>query len=204
MNCYLLGAGEGRAVVVDPGAEPEAVVGALERAGVRAAGIVLTHGHFDHVAGLTGLLELLAPEQPPVAIHPADAAALGPRGLAEARRILEGMGAAWVMDGAPESLPEPCILLAEGELPFAPGFVVIHTPGHTPGGICLYSAARGELFSGDTLFRSGVGRTDLPGGDEAALYRSIEGKLLVLPESTKLYPGHGPDSTIGKEKRWFR
>ncbi len=154
--------------------------------------IVLTHGHFDHLGAVAELVRLTGA---PLAMHEADSANV----TSEERN-----GAA--LFGFDLRAPAPTKLLA-GEDVFMAGeveFQVLHTPGHTPGGICLLARdATGEerLFSGDTLFAGSVGRTDFPGGDARALARSIEVCLAPLGDNVLVHPGHGPDTTIGRESR---
>ena len=172
------------ALVIDPGAEPEAIRLALE--GRRLAAIVLTHGHVDHI----GAVASLRGPDVPVAIHAADAAMLTHPNLSLS-----------VMFGGAPSQGEADLRLAAGDLLLAGvPFSVLHTPGHTPGGICLRCGD--DLFTGDTLFCRGYGRTDLPGGDEQALMRSLR-RLLALEEGVRVHPGHGPSTTIGRERRVY-
>ncbi len=185
-NCYLVGCERtSRAVIIDPGAEPEEIERAVRKLGVQPIGIVNTHGHADHIAA-NDAFDL------PVSIHDADADC-----LTDPARNLSSMFA------APLSFRPAARRLADGdEIPVGDIILrVVHTPGHTPGGICLIDDRDAIAFTGDTLFRDGYGRTDLPGGDETALFASIENKLFVLPDATIIYPGHGPSSTIAHEKR---
>ena len=190
-NCWIVGdESGGPAVVIDPADKAQAV---LEAVGSRAvAAIVLTHGHFDHVGAVRDLVALTGA---PLAMHEGDALnVVSP----------EGNGAA--LFGFDQSAPAPTLLLADGDT-FAAGaveFEVLHTPGHTPGGICLLARETGgeaHLFSGDTLFAGSVGRTDFPGGDARELARSIAVRLAPLDPATSVHPGHGPDTTIERESR---
>lgn len=172
---YLVGCERSRrALAIDPGPDTEAMLAAAAREGLAIELIVLTHGHADHTAGAAALKAATGAR---VAMHAADAGAL----VGVVDRLLA--------DGD---------RLAVGDLEIA----VIHTPGHTPGGICLHAA--GQLFTGDTLFVGDSGRTDLPGGHRPTLGASIR-RLMELPEDTVVWPGHDygptPSSTIGWEKR---
>ncbi len=198
-NCYLYG-DDKTALVIDPGGEPECVLARAGELSVSISALVCTHGHFDHIGGLTGLAEVTGAV---VLIHAADLGLALNGGLAPAgddsADLPPGIPA-WLAE--PLRLPSPPRTVSDGEVIAAgsASLTVLHTPGHTPGGICLYDEAAGVLFSGDTLFRLGVGRADLPGGHGRALLNSIKQRLFVLPDTTRVYPGHGPSTLIGLEK----
>jgi len=207
VNCYLLPAGEagedGRTpcVVVDPGAEAERIVDAIESRGLRPVLIACTHGHLDHCSGIGPLRELLGKRGlvPPLAIHRLDASYVGARSELTNQRHFEAIGASAFFAQLWTPIPDAEILFEEGECLAASAWKVIHTPGHSAGSVCFIDEARGLLISGDTLFRDGVGRTDGPDSDPAALAASIEGKLFSLPATTRVFPGHGEPTTIGRE-----
>jgi glyoxylase-like metal-dependent hydrolase (beta-lactamase superfamily II) len=190
-NCTILVDEESReAVVIDPGDEPERVLRALESARARAVALLHTHAHFDHIGATRAVSEATGA---PILLHPDD------RPLYDAlpdQAAIFGLTA-----GAPKSVDAP---LGDGEDVRFGRFSLraIHTPGHTPGSTCFeLSGGAGILFSGDTLFRRSIGRTDLWGGDTDAILASIRGKLFRLPGDTAVVCGHGPDTTIEEEKR---
>jgi len=184
-NCWLVDDGVGGPViVVDPAEEAGVILGGL--AGRPVAAVVLTHGHFDHIGAAREVCEVTGA---PLLVHAADAA-----GLTSASGT---GGAAFGFDvTAPpaDRLLDDSDTVTAGDLTLT----VIHTPGHTPGCICLLGP--GHLLSGDTLFAGSIGRTDFPGGDMPAMRRSIA-RLASLPDEVRVHPGHGPETTIGRERR---
>lgn len=187
-NCWLAGddAG-GPLVVIDPAGDWPELQAAI--AGRPVAEVVLTHGHFDH---LEAAAELLASTGAPLSVHALDAP-----------RLTSAEGTGGALFGFDVTAPPATRTLADGDLVVAGALVlaVLHTPGHTQGGICLYAEADGHLFSGDTLFAGSVGRSDFAGGDARALSRSLAEKLAPLADEVVVHPGHGPDTTMGREKR---
>jgi hydroxyacylglutathione hydrolase len=187
-NCFIVGCSQTRqAAVIDPGDEADRILFALAEEKLTVTHIINTHSHFDHVGANKRMKEVTAAA---ILIHAQDAPML---------QLLSRMAAAWGMSA--EDSPPPDRTIDEGDL-IQVGtitFNVIHTPGHTPGGVSLY--ADNCLFVGDTLFAGSVGRTDFPGGDFDALKSSIQKKLFALPDKVKVFTGHGPDTTIGEEKR---
>lgn len=199
-NCYIY-ARDSEAVVIDPAGEAERIVDAVAALEARLRRIVNTHGHFDHIGALAALA---AGTDAPVYLHEDDIALLLGGGIlpqgTPASRMPAGLFG--LVAPAPD-LPQPPRPLRDGERIAVGGghLEVIHTPGHTPGSICLYQPEEAILFSGDTLFHLGVGRADLPGGNGRTLLESIKDRLFVLPDETVVYPGHGEPTTIGTEKR---
>ncbi len=186
-NTYVVVGPSGRnAMVVDPGIESEPVLDALRSRGLTCAMIANTHGHLDHVACNAFFKRETGA---PLAIHAADLPFL---------RNVSAQASLYGLDA--ENSPDPDLLLVEGvPLTFdGISFDVIHTPGHTPGGVCL---RRGDqMLVGDTLFAGSVGRTDLPGGDWNTLVDSIRRKLFLLPDDVRCLPGHEGETTIGRER----
>lgn len=188
VNCYIIGCEKTRkAAVIDPGGNVEQILQHLHHHQLDLVMIINTHGHFDHIGGNRGLIEATGAE---LLIHQDD------------RQLLEHAeehAAAYGLQV--ETSPSPTRELVDGET-LSLGelsLTVIHTPGHSPGGICLY--VDDCLLVGDTLFAGSIGRTDLPGGDHQLLIGGIKTKLLPLPETTRVCPGHGPMTTIGEEKQ---
>jgi glyoxylase-like metal-dependent hydrolase (beta-lactamase superfamily II) len=202
-NCYIYSNGKKECVIIDPGSEEERIISSVNMLKMVPVGIVLTHGHFDHTGAVSALREHYRKEkiEVQVAIHAADRRFLGRTARKANLDALAYLGVSETRDFQNQfgGLPEPDVILEEGHKVFSSGLAVLETPGHTRGGICLYSEKDALLFSGDTLFFMGVGRTDLPGGSEKTLLESIRTKLLTLPPETRVFPGHGLDTTIERE-----
>ena len=188
---YVLYNGSGECVIVDPGAGSDAerarLEGFIDKQGLSVKAILLTHGHFDHVLSLR---QAAAKWQVPVYMHPADSGV-----FAAAAHICPAFG----MQYEPYEGEILDIRNCTGSLPEGLRFEVIPTPGHTPGGVCLYLESDGLLLSGYTLFCGGVGRTDHPGGNFDQLLGSIKSGILTLPPQTDVLPGHGYATTIEDE-----
>lgn len=195
-NCYVLSdETSGKAFLIDPGAESPDLIAYLERKRLDIQAILITHAHIDHIGGIEAVH---AQSSAPVYYHAGDqflyqdvmmqAQLFGvtpPQLMAKQPRVGEGS------------------LRADQEFAFNGGKVrVIHTPGHTPGSVCFHAFGQESvLFTGDTLFAGSIGRTDLWGGDYDQIIESIRGRLLVLEDSVMVLPGHGPETTIGEERR---
>ncbi|MCK5063724.1 MAG: MBL fold metallo-hydrolase [Candidatus Fermentibacteraceae bacterium] len=189
VNCYIIGCPvSGTAAVIDPGGHGERILERLEHNKLTPVVIINTHGHFDHVGGNAYLTRETDAD---LLLHVADLHFLqGSREHADM----------WGMEF--EDSPEPTRLLKGGEV-LSVGEMeleILHTPGHSPGGISIYIP--GHVFTGDALFEGSIGRTDLAGGNFDELISSIREKLLVLPGETIVHPGHGPETTIEDEKRY--
>jgi glyoxylase-like metal-dependent hydrolase (beta-lactamase superfamily II) len=191
-NCYILRSRDaaGECLVIDPGLEAGGLIGFLHEQELEPVVVVLTHGHVDHTAGLVDLGRDFPDTK--VYIHKLDAEML--TGNQENLSMLAGCS----FKTAPADR-----VLEEGDPVEEAGvrLEVFHTPGHTPGGICLYAKDEGIIFVGDTLFAGSVGRTDFPGASWDQLIKSIRERLLILPDETAVYPGHGPTTTIAQERR---
>jgi len=185
-NCYIVCSESAKeCMVIDPGADEKDILRAVEKLGMQIKLIVLTHRHPDHVGAAAKVKEASGSE---VAAH------------AECAKYLP-QSPSYIYEPPYEAAPLPERILQGGDSIDVGGlhFIVLNTPGHTPCGISLYG--EGVVFTGDTLFNYGIGRYDLIDGDYHQLMYSIHTKLLVLPNETIVYPGHGPDSTIGTERR---
>lgn len=187
-NCWIVGSeADGEGLVIDPGGNADVIQKAITDSGLDIRIIALTHGHSDHIAALYEIQDRTGAE---VAIHVADA------------DFLEGHGSHSSQFGISyKTPPPPDRLLREGDIIKigSLSFSVVHTPGHTPGSICLLTDDK--VFTGDTLFRRGIGTTLMPGSSRSQLIDSIKTRLMVLPDSTIVYPGHGRETTIGAERR---
>jgi hydroxyacylglutathione hydrolase len=188
-NCSIFGDEQSReAIVIDPGDNIEEIVAILQKHSLKVKAIVITHAHIDHIGGAAKLKALTGA---PVHMNQEDA---------ELYDRLE-MQAGWLGVETPdrtaidtEAREGDSLKLGNAE------FQVLHTPGHTQGSISLWIPAENKLVAGDTLFRDSIGRTDLPGGDGRQILRSIHTKLMTLPADATVIPGHGPNTTIGREK----
>ena len=176
-------------LIIDTGLEPQPLVDFLKEHKLNPVAVILTHGHADHIFGISALKELWPNVK--VCVHSLDA-----NMLAEPKRNLSLLaGVVFKAD------PADYLIQDEEPLSFAGiDLEVRHTPGHTPGSISLYCRKENIIFTGDAIFAGSVGRTDFPGGDHKQLIDSIKTKIITLPDDTKVYPGHGPETTIGREK----
>jgi glyoxylase-like metal-dependent hydrolase (beta-lactamase superfamily II) len=194
-NTYLIADTiTGKAAVIDPAGQGNHVLEAAREKGWRIQSVWLTHAHFDHIAGVRGIMEALEEglaEQLEIGLHPDDLPLWNRKGGAEYFGLHMEPG------------PAPNFTFQHGqELELGEQRLEVrHAPGHTRGHVMFYSPETGVLFCGDVIFKNGIGRTDLPGGDFETLMKSIQEQVLTLPEETILLSGHGPESTVGAEKR---
>jgi glyoxylase-like metal-dependent hydrolase (beta-lactamase superfamily II) len=189
-NCSILGDEKsGEAIVIDPGDEVERIYRRLSEWGLTLKQILVTHAHIDHVGGALRLKRLTGA---PILLNENDLP------------LLDTMAAqaAWLGMAVPETAP-PDANLADGQIVGLEGYpaTVLHTPGHTQGSVCLHFAPLKLLVAGDTLFAGSIGRTDLPGGNFDQIIDSLHTRLLPLPDETRVLTGHGPETTIGAERR---
>ena len=190
-NSYIIYPDKGAGCfIIDAGFEPGPMITEINDLDLKPELLILTHAHLDHIAGAGEIKKAFPDIRIAVAVQEADF--LSDPGL--------NLSAQMGMD---ITAPPADFLLSDGQKLQLEGFdfTVIHTPGHSPGGICLYQAESALLIAGDTLFAGSVGRYDFPTSDGEALMRSIKEKLMILPDNTAVYPGHGGSSTIGDEKR---
>lgn len=188
-NAYLVRcSATGETLAIDPGGEADAMVAALESGEHSLHGIVLTHAHLDHIEGVATLVERIPA---PIHLHPGD------------RPLYDAAGQQAAMFGHEFRAPPPPDEIIEPGRDIEFGdcrFEVRHAPGHSPGHVILYSAVAAVAFVGDVVFQGSIGRTDLPGGSFQQLMTSIREQVLTLPDETRLYSGHGPVTTVGRER----
>ena len=191
VNCYILGDEETReAVVIDPGGDEDEILDTLKQNNLQLKLIIDTHGHFDHVDANQPLKDATGAQ---IAIHEADA-----------QMLLKPSAEAMFFTGNRLRLSEADILLKEGDvLTFGTyRLKVLHTPGHTPGGISLLLEGHTYVYVGDLLFAGSIGRTDFPGGSFDALINAVRTKIFPLGDNYSVYPGHGPVTTVGQERQY--
>ena len=191
-NAYLIAeSGSDRAVVIDPAWDGDVILAEAERRGWRVSSIWLTHAHFDHLGGAATVADGSDPP-PPVALHPDD------------YWLWRNEGGAPLFGLRIDPGPEPTIDLEHGMALYLGdlAFEVRHAPGHTPGHVMFSCPAERVLFCGDVVFQGSIGRTDLPRGDHQTLIDSIHAQVLSLPDETRLLTGHGPETTVGRERKY--
>jgi len=190
-NCYVVTVPNSAICwIIDAGFDPEPMIDAILENGLKPTRLILTHAHIDHIAGVRQIVDTF--ENIPIAIHTDEAAFLTDPNLNLS-----------IMLEQPITTPEPQDLLNDGDHLELEGthWHIRHTPGHSPGGITLYNVESNQAIVGDTLFAGSIGRYDFPTSDGPALFKSIKDQLLTMPDETIVYPGHGPQTTIGTERR---
>jgi len=196
-NCYVVTPATTTAAgkptpcwIVDASFDPAEMIEHIRQHGLKPQALILTHTHVDHIAGIRDILAAFPGLS--VLVHPEEAAWLGDPIL-----NLSAMMGQPVTAGEPTGMLRECDTLTLG----GDSWQMLHTPGHSPGGITLYHEPSRQAIVGDSLFSGSIGRTDFPGSDHETLIRSIQSRLYTLPDDTRIYPGHGPTSTIGREKK---
>jgi glyoxylase-like metal-dependent hydrolase (beta-lactamase superfamily II) len=187
VNCHIIGDEmTGKAMIIDPGDEPDMILDAVRKKNLTVEYIICTHGHFDHVGAVADIKKETGAK---VVLHQGDLEIYD-----SAAELAHFFG----LDLEPQPAPDMFITEGDNIVVGTLSFTINQSPGHSPGGIVLYG--EGIVITGDTLFAGSIGRTDLPGGDDLAIRKSL-GWLMSLPEGTAVLCGHGPSSTIGREKR---
>ncbi|MBB5173115.1 MBL fold metallo-hydrolase [Texcoconibacillus texcoconensis] len=188
-NSFICVNDQGKGVVIDPGGEGDRLIKHINDRGIDVEGILLTHAHFDHIGALEEVRDAF---RAPVYLHELEAAWLGDDSK-------NGSGLFMGIEPV-KCRPADQLIKEEGSLTVGSfTFEVFHTPGHSPGSVSYYVPEENVVFSGDVLFRGGIGRTDLPGGDHDTLMKTIHQRLLTMPDTTIIANGHGPETTVGEE-----
>lgn len=189
-NCYIVGSeSTKKGMIIDPGGDPEIILNTVKELQLSIDTIVVTHTHFDHTGALQAVKDATGAQ---IALHKDEEAGL-------MNSLFQAFGN--MMSGSSSKTPEADRFLQDGDTIDVGDlqFTILHTPGHSPGGISILG--HGVVFSGDTLFNCGIGRTDFPGCSHDKLIDSIKDKLMTLPDETHVFPGHGPQTTIGAERK---
>lgn len=187
-NCYIIYSETTKdGIIVDPGGDADVILKTIEENNLNINYIVLTHGHGDHIGGVMELIDIL---KTPLLVHEDDVDM-----ISDSKKNLSNIMPIGAVELNPDKLLRDGDIIKFGDLEAE----IIHTPGHTRGGICI--KIKDHLITGDTLFQGSIGRTDLEGGDYETIIKSIKEKLLIFPDNTIVWPGHGVQTTIGSEKR---
>jgi len=202
-NAYIVSIGKKECLLIDPGADTQHIIQRLEAMNLIPQMILFTHGHLDHTSSAAEIISHFADrtEQILVGIHEKDAPFIGPEGMARNRELFGHFGEPGIsaMESFGTTLPEADFFFKDGEVIPNTDLTVILVAGHSPGSSCFYSETRQALFSGDVLYFNTIGRTDFPEGNSEMLVESVTKKLFELPPETRVFPGHGPLTTIERE-----
>lgn len=202
-NSFLYSIWKKECLIIDPGADTEMIISHMTMKNMKPRGIVLTHGHLDHILAAGEIQDHFREKEliVPIAVHKEDSKYIGPSSVKYHDETLAMLDkeSAITYSNILLNIPEADVLLEDGDKVFESDLTVLHTPGHTEGSICLYSEATETLFSGDTLFFEGIGRTDMKGGSNDDILASIKEKIFTLPVTTRVFPGHGPITTLERE-----
>lgn len=202
-NAYIVSTGKKDCILIDPGADASVIVGRLEAMNLVPKAVVFTHGHIDHTSATRKLLDYYAERghHVPVGMHEGDRVYMSTDASQANHDLFSCFGEAGIaaLESFEDEPVEPEFFFDEGEILLDTDLVVMHTPGHSPGSSCIYSEPRQALFSGDTLFFNTIGRTDLPSGDSEELRRVVSERIFELPPETRVFPGHGPITTVERE-----
>ena len=202
-NTYVVSTGKKECIIVDPGADDTLIVQRLEMMNLIPQAIVFTHGHIDHTSAANGIRDHYASRSHHVSmgIHREDERFLGDTSREANYDIFSRLGenAITALESFEQNIPEAEFFFADGEAILDTDLVVLHTPGHSAGSSCFYSESRQVVFTGDTLFFNTIGRSDFPGGNPEQVVSAVSERLFELPQETRVFPGHGPLTTIERE-----
>lgn len=202
-NAYIISENKKDCFIIDPGDNAKEIIDDINKEGFSPQGILLTHGHLDHIMGIPEIIAYFDAKgvHVPVYIHRDDASSLGAEAVSYHKGFFMSVNPAMFYQNIHhiEKLPQAEQFLEDESMITDSSLQVLHTPGHSPGSVCFYSKKHNTLFSGDTLFKDSVGRCDLPGGNMNTLKQSIQEKLLGLGGDTNILPGHGEATSLAEE-----
>ncbi len=201
-NAYIYSIAKKECIVIDPGADFHLLQKKLETINLRPQAILLTHGYIDHISASVQLVQAYNEivENIPVIIHEDDAHLLGESGRKIQQKLLAESGNHELLEKLDTDFPQADIVCRDGDTILDTGLKVLHTPGRSRGSMCLYEEEQKILFTGDTLLFKGIGNTNLPEADKEQLLESVRNRIFSLPPETVIFPGHGPRTTVEREK----